>query len=655
MQDFIYNDTDSGEIFNNNLLSNTLRSIDESLTQDLRQLINQLIANVDGQLFLLADNSRSIDDQNQNLALMHLLHINKQGLVEKGTRRLRDQFIQQYQSNFAYSANSFPAQLTFNWSNDSKQQYQLEKLTESFWHKLHKENLEKVSHINATLNSLFSCQFSDLDFPLSAMQLSHAFADLFIKTCHSASDSILIMKALIRSGSEFGYFYSQQRKRLSLFAVDARSETLKQHGDNVAVKIKSYRRDSSVDQINQDMLVNTPPLHDATTSSQSDTLSSDMELCLNQLQSVINLPGSKLKEQSLFDVIGDRLNRQFSSNESRAIVLVDNLFTRIMSDKTLPHVVRDQIENLKIPCVKLALDQSRLFLNKSHPMIKLIDMIAEATLLMSLIRGEPEEDDPMLLAIRDAVQRLCFGYTDDDSLIADINATLQFKISQQVLKSKEKYEKQREKRLALVNTLKCKLHSQNVPTFISRFVRDIWYKVLNLNSDTSTSEYEALHHLLDDLIWSVQPKRLEQEKRLLLQMIPKLVNNIRHAISQTYISEEKCERFIAELEAVHINSLQGRQLSNDQTDSDAHEARQDAVLIEDIEKDSWVRFVQNQRTYFLRLDYYNDFSREYSFVDSAYQKIIVLNKEELANCLSLGEMELRADQSLFSRALSAVV
>jgi len=153
----------------------------------------------------------------------------------------------------------------------------------------------------------------------------------------------------------------------------------------------------------------------------------------------------------------------------------------------------------------------------------------------------------------------------------------------------------------------------------------------------------------------VQPKRLEQEKRLLLQMIPKLVHNIRHAISQTYISEEKCERFIAELEAVHINSLQGRQLSNDQTDSDAHEARQDAVLIEEIEKDSWVRFVQNQRTYFLRLDYYNDFSREYSFVDSAYQKIIVLNKEELANCLSLGEMELRADQSLFSRALSAVV
>ena len=672
MQDFIYNTgTDGGEFFNNQFLSNTLRSIDEGLVQDLRSLINQLVVSVDDQLFLLADNTLSLDDQNRYLALMHLFHMHKQSLVEKGIQRIRDEFHKFYQAQFNPGENGiFPEQLNFNWSGDSKKQFELEKLTEALWHKLHKENLERLKSLNSKLNGLFSCQCQDVDFPLSALYISHTIADMFIKVCVGAGDAMLVMSALMHSIAEFNHFYSQQHKRMALFDHETIStfsqpntqqntqpifhSTSPISGANSTVKITSYRRDSSVDQINQDRLVNNRPVRDQFDFRDAATLSPEMDSCLSELQSVYNLPGSKLKGQALYDIIADRIRRQLTSQEAKAIKVVDNLFTRIMAEKSLPHAVRDQIESLKIPCVKLALDQSRLFSAKTHPISALIDLIADSSLLMALRRGEPVEDDPMFLAIKDAVQRLCFGYTDDDALISDINATLQYKIAQHIVKNKETYEKQRDKKLSLVDALKRKMHSQNVPPFIARFVRDVWYRVLNMNSDSGNEEYERLQHLLDDLIWSVQPKHLEQEKKMLLKMIPQLLEKIRSALSETYISEDKCERFIAELEHMHIYSLQGRQQWQGIGETDDYEHRYQATQLEKIEAGSWIRFIQNQRAYYLRMDYYNEFSREYSFVDTTYRKIVVLNKEELAKCLSLGELELHADHSLFNRSLRAI-
>jgi len=655
MQDFIYNSTDSGEILDTHSISNPGRTFSDGLGQDLKQLLSQLVASVDNQLFLLADKSQSIDEQNQYLALMHLFHINKQELIEFGAQQIRGDFHQLYLGDASLATHSgFYNRFSFNWSNDSKQQYELEKQVEALWHKLHKENHEYLKQLNDALNALFCCHYQDVDFPLSALSVSHVVANLFIKVCNDGDDAALVMQALTHSSAEFGYFYLQQQKRLSLFDSEVTSTVLQHNGANVDVKIKSYRRDSGVDQINQDLLAGNPAAYAGYAGEASETISPDMELCLTELQSVFNLPGSKYKQQTLYDIISDRLSRQFSAVESEAINLVDNLFIRIMAEKSLPHAVRNEIENLKVPCVKLALDQSRLFTNNSHPIIGLIDMIAESALLMALRRGEPDEDDPMLVAIRDAVQRLCFGYTDDDTLVEDINATLRYRISQYVVRNKEQYEKKKDKKISLVNNLKCKLHQQNVPPIIARFVREIWYKVLNTNIDAGAEGLEDLQHFLDDLIWSVQPKHLEQEKRLLLKLIPGLIARIRDAVSETCISEDKCERFIAELEQMHIFSLQGRQANGDPGELEEYDYRQETIQLEKLEPNSWVRYLHNQRAYYLRLDHYNEFSREYSFVDSAYQKIVVMNKEELANCLNLGEIELHAEHSLFSRSLRAV-
>jgi len=655
MQDFIYSySKDSDEIFNGPSLSQAIQTIVDSLEMDLHELLAHLIRSIDDQLFLIADNTKSMDEQNQFLALMHLLHINKQLLIENGVQRIVDEFIGQYQNDAGDGTSGFFQHLHFNWSSDSKQQYALEKMAEALWHQLHNDNHAALKSINATLNHLFRNQLHEVDFPLSALCLSHIIADLFISLGYDASDAKQIMHALSHSGAAFRYFYSQQKKRLALFNNDLPSITAQSNGANVTVKIKTYRRDSSIDQINQDMLTSNQAAYQAYLGNGADGLSADMEACLTELQSVFNLPGSKFKGQQLYDVIADRLKRTFTPAETDAVNLVDNLFTRIMAEKSLPYAVRGQIENLKVPCLKLALDQNLLLADKTHPIIELIDMIADSTSLMATRLGEPDDDDAIFLAVRDAVQRLCFGYSDDEQLIKEINAALGYKISQYVFRNKEKYEKRRDKKLALINALKCKLHKQNVPPPVAKFVREIWYKVLNSSIDGDSNDLNNLQHLLDDLIWSVQPKQMDQEKKLLLSLIPKLVVKIRQALANTFISEDKCEFFIAQLEQMHINSLQGRQVWNAQSDASEFEGRQETLNGESIETNSWVRFVQNQKPFYLRLDYYNDFSKEYSFVDSAYQKIVVLNDKELANCLSLGEIELHAEHSLFSRSLRAV-
>lgn len=651
MRDYLYNPTkDGGEFFSSSGHIPQLKRMQASLREDAQRMLNDIIAGIDNYLFNLADNSTSLDDQNQHLALMHQFHIQKKELVESGIERLLDAFNKCYAGDAYQVWQGSANQYAFQWSFDSKEQFELEKIVKTLWQKLHSENTGYLKHINQMLNSLYSTKLDELNFALSALTVSHLVADTALMPCQSNIQRKWVLRALNSETAVFSHFYAQQNKRIQ--TQNSNSQALRSQGANTGMKYKTYRRHQNVDQINQNMLVQGHPISVSGLQQQAHALSEEMNDVLGELQTKLHLPGSKLEGQALMQVIEGRLGSELSDYERQSIILVERIFARFVAEKSLPLAVRKLLKKLEILCVKLTLSQSAVFNENSHPIRKLIDLIAESSAVMQRSHGEPVGNDPVFRAVEDAVQKLCISYTDDESLINEIYAALKYKITSHIHGNKKHYEKTMEQEKALTESLKRKLHTQSVPPLVSKFVRNIWYKVLKQTNTADTHAYEGLQHILDDLIWSVQPKHLEQEKSLLLNMIPGLVAKIRSALSNTYISEDKCEKFLSELEHIHVSALQGRQEWNG--NEELPDDYSSGLSSMHLDEGAWVKFVHNQHAYFLRLDWYNDFSHEYSFVDSAYKKVVTLNQEELAKCVNLGELELDAEASLFNRVLRTV-
>jgi len=75
------------------------------------------------------------------------------------------------------------------------------------------------------------------------------------------------------------------------------------------------------------------------------------------------------------------------------------------------------------------------------------------------------------------------------------------------------------------NEIKIRIKKQNLPDFINMFLTDNWSRALQsvYISDGNTSKaWETSINTMDDLIWSIYPKRTSAERETLINLIPEL-------------------------------------------------------------------------------------------------------------------------------------
>ncbi len=229
-----------------------------------------------------------------------------------------------------------------------------------------------------------------------------------------------------------------------------------------------------------------------------------------------------------------------------------------------------------------------------------------------------------------------------------------------------------------------KTKANYIPEVISDFLRGPWnevMKIIGLRDGCDGNAWCAAVRVIDDMIWSVQPKTLLKERQRLLALIPKLLHMLREGLLLIGYEQEEVNAFFKKLEQIHVSCVRPAanvHASNNKNQadvllqeiarqSDKHKAFQldisDPVLakshyfqaVQSMSLGTWVEFKDHQGIKRGKLAWKCDFTGEFTFLDRMYKVIADVPMRDLVRQLEYGKARIIDEVPLLERAVDTVI
>jgi len=395
--------------------------------------------------------------------------------------------------------------------------------------------------------------------------------------------------------------------------------------------------------------------------------------------------------------------------ESMTIEMVAMLFDFVFETKDLPDGIKALLARLQIPVLKAAMLDGAFFAKKAHPARMLVNRLADAGLGWSPVMGN---DDPLYRQIERIVHRILDDFSDDltlfDTLRAELDAFLaeEEKAAESTIASSAEEINQRD-RVELSDAvarseIEKRIESNKVPAFLAAFLRQHWQRALARVYATEAEDSEAWNSAvttLEDLVWSVQPKRTQEDRKHLVALLPSLLKRLNAGMQAPGWPAEDRERFLANLVEAHAAAVKPSlshvesptaavaehakmqaQIAKAQGDDVA--AMQAAALAEamapappappepervvqddeyleiarNLERGMWVEFANDDgQLAFAKLAWVSPLRGTYLFTNRQGQKALSITAEELAEHFRTDRARLVEAEPLIDRAMTSVM
>jgi len=267
----------------------------------------------------------------------------------------------------------------------------------------------------------------------------------------------------------------------------------------------------------------------------------------------------------LRDLQESPLGAKANQLEAMTIELVAMLFDFIFETKDLPDSMKVLIGRLQIPVLKAAMLDGAFFSKKSHPSRLFVNALAHAGIGWSPTMGT---DDPLYKKIESLVHRVLDEFTDDiylfDALRKDLETFLaeEEKSAEANIQSTADEINQRDRqeiaRVVARSEVERRLETHNVPNFLGGFLREKWIGTLahmHLQGGEEGEAWSAALATLDDLVWSVQPKRASDERKKLVALLPNLLKRLHGGLHGVTWQPGEREQFMANLVEAHAAAV----------------------------------------------------------------------------------------------------
>jgi len=267
----------------------------------------------------------------------------------------------------------------------------------------------------------------------------------------------------------------------------------------------------------------------------------------------------------LRDLKDSPLGHKANQLESMTIEMVAMLFDFIFETKDLPDGIKALLARLQIPVLKAAMLDSEFFAKRTHPARLLVNELAQAGLGWSPVMGS---DDPLYKVVERIVHAILDKFSDDLTLFEDLRGELEAFLSEE--------EKAAEQNIAAnaeeINTrdrhdvaiavaraeIEKRIESYPLPAFLAAFLRQYWVGALASIYVAGGEESEAWSSAvttLEDLVWSVQPKRSTEDRRHLIAMLPSLLKRLNAGMQKQRWMPEEREPFMSNLVEAHAAAV----------------------------------------------------------------------------------------------------
>ena len=411
----------------------------------------------------------------------------------------------------------------------------------------------------------------------------------------------------------------------------------------------------------------------------------------------------------LRDLQESPLGRKANQIESMTIEMVAMLFDFIFETRDLPDGIKALLARLQIPVLKAAMLDGAFFAKKSHPSRQLVNALAEAGRGWSPSMGN---EDPLYRKIDRIVHRILDGFSDDLASFDELRVELEAFLAEEeknaeanITSSAEEINLRARAEIAgnvARGEVERRIESSPVPRFLAGFLRDRWQPALARVYSTEGDQGEAWGttvSTLEDLVWSVQPKRTSEDRKHLVALLPSLLKRLTAGVQGDTWSPEARESFMANLVEAHAAAVKPTfanvesptaavaeaakvqaevaKAAGDERGARQAEALADAMApaepappgeesepLEDqfleiarsLERGMWIEFEGDDgQLAFAKLAWVSPLRGTYLFTNRQGQKALSMTAEELAERFRADRARPVEAEPLLDRALSSVV
>lgn len=263
----------------------------------------------------------------------------------------------------------------------------------------------------------------------------------------------------------------------------------------------------------------------------------------------------------LHGIKGSPLAQDLGKTGDMTIGIVAMLFDYILDDKNIPDTMRALLGRLQIPVLKVALLDREFFSRKSHPARQLLNRLAATAVGWDQQQGN---QDPVYLKIETIVQTILEQFEDNvelfGHLLEDFESFLH-KIEEQAAHHAERsarvMEGQERLEVAKSTTMEeiaPRISDEVNLDFVREFIAGHWKNLLFICCARNGKDSDAWKQAvatMDDLIWSIKPKRTPEERQRLVKMQPHLLASLRSGMERLSIPATERDDFIAMLVRAH--------------------------------------------------------------------------------------------------------
>ena len=275
-------------------------------------------------------------------------------------------------------------------------------------------------------------------------------------------------------------------------------------------------------------------------------------------------------ETALVNIIKDLKNAPhgalLATVDAMTIDIVAMLFDFVFEDEHIPASVKALLGRLQIPTLKVALLDKGFFSSKSHPARRLIDLLAEISI--GLDDGDARGGATLAL-IEGVVDGILHEFDTDLALFESMAARVEAFIEEQaradaeiverssrVIEAREREEIAR--RAGEEEVSRRLMVRVWVPVPVRAMLLETWataFAAVHLAEGEGSPAWQELVHTMDDLLWSVEPKALPEDRKRLVVMLPGMLKQIQRGLARGAMSEPQRDGFLGELVDCHALAI----------------------------------------------------------------------------------------------------
>lgn len=431
----------------------------------------------------------------------------------------------------------------------------------------------------------------------------------------------------------------------------------------------------------------TPQLVNVFETIQSKILQKNQELLQgdNSTLPVNRQTVAEMNRQVMEQIASENEKGALEADDMQTIDLVGLLFEYMLSDEHLPDSVKAILSYLHTPFLKIAFIDKDFFEQPEHPARVLLNSLAEAGARWVGNDGSDQYD--IFAKIKTTVFHLLQEFKNDVRIFAETLiefnsytrnvARRQELMERRALEKAQGEERLREAKIQVNDEVRKRTDGKEMPSAILLLLLQPWSDYLSFvllrYSDRSEAWQKALK-VIDDLLWTLEPKTLQVEKARQMHIQADLLAALEKGFETIGYEQAKGRKLLDAVSSLQRLALLSRKaepapapmrsrLETMATEKAGGKSFERQVITPDeqrfidslkmVEFGTWFEFEGGKR---LKVAWYNKKTQHYMLVDQQGRKVSLTSSLELARQMLAGTAKVISGSTkpFFERALENI-